>query len=45
MNLLFHSDIVSLLSKTNGGRGRKPGVVIFVDWRALIVVRWGGMVA
>ena len=42
MNLLFHSDIVSLLSKTNGGRGRKPGVVIFVDWRALIVVRWGG---
>ena len=42
MNLLFHSDIVNLLLKANGGRGRKPDFVIFVDWSALIVVGWGG---
>ena len=40
MDLLFNSDIVSLLLKTNGVRKRKPNLIIFVIWSALIVDRW-----
>ena len=40
MDLLFNSDIVNLLLKTNMGRDRRPNFVIFVVWSALIVGRW-----
>ena len=40
MDLLFNSDIVNLLLKTNGGRHRKPNFVIFVVWSAVIVDGW-----
>ena len=40
MDLLFNSDIVNLLLKTNMGRDRRPNFVIFVVWSALIVSRW-----
>ena len=40
MDLLFNFDIVNLLLKTNGGRGRRPNFVIFVVWSALIVGGW-----
>ena len=39
MDLLFNSDIVNLLLKTNMGRDRRPNFVIFVVWSALIVGR------
>ena len=37
MNWLFHSDIVKLLVKTNGGSDRRPNFVIFVVWSVRIV--------
>ena len=40
MNLLFSSDIVKLLLKTNGERDRNPNCVIFVVGNALIVGGW-----
>ena len=40
MDLLFNSDILNLLLKTNMGRDRRPNFVIFVVWSALIVGRW-----
>ena len=40
MDLLFNSDIVNLLLKTNMGRDRRPNFVIFVVWSARIVGRW-----
>ena len=40
VDLLFNSDIVNLLLKTNRGRNRKPNFVIFIVWSALIVGRW-----
>ena len=39
MNLLFNSDIVHLLLKTNEWRDRRPNF-IFVVWSALIGSRW-----
>lgn len=39
MNLLFDSDVVNLLLKNNGGKGRKPDF-IFVVWSALNVDGW-----
>ena len=38
--LLFSSDIVNLLLKTDGGRDRKPNFVIFEVWSALILGVW-----
>ena len=38
--LLFNSDVVNFLLKTNVGRDRKPNFVIFVGWSALIVGGW-----
>ena len=35
--LLFNSDIVDFLLKTNGGRDRRANFVIFVVWSSLIV--------
>ena len=35
--LLFNSDIVNLLLKTDGGRDRMPNFVIFEVWSALIL--------
>ena len=40
MDMLFDSDIVNLLLKTNEGRERRPNFVIFVVWSALIVGKW-----
>ena len=40
MNLIFNSDIMKLLLKTNGGRDRRSNFVIFVVWSVLIVGRW-----
>ena len=40
MNLLFDSDIVNLLLKTNGVRNKRPSFVIFVIWSALTVSGW-----
>ena len=40
MDLLFNSDIVNLLLKTNGGRYRRPNFNIFEVWSALLVDRW-----
>ena len=37
MDLVFNSDIVNLLLKTNAGRDRRPNSVIFEVWSALIV--------
>ena len=42
-SLLFNFDIVNLLLKHNGGRGRRPNVVIFVVWKTLIVGGWVGV--
>ena len=38
--LLFNSDVVNFLLKTNGGRDRKPNFVLFLGWSALIVGGW-----
>ena len=38
MNLLFNSDIVSLLLKTNGGRDKTK--IFFIVWSASIVGGW-----
>ena len=38
MDLLSNSDIMILLLKTNGGRDRRPNFVIFLIWRALMLV-------
>ena len=40
MYLLFNSDIMNLLLKTNGERNRRPNFVIFVVWSTLIVGGW-----
>ena len=40
MDLLFNSDIVNLLLKTNEGRDRRTNFVTFVVWSALIVGEW-----
>ena len=40
MDLLYNSDIVNLLLKTNLGRDRRPKFVVFVVCSALIVGRW-----
>ena len=37
MYLLFNSDLVNFLLKTNGERDRWPNFVMFVVWSALIV--------
>ena len=37
MDLVFNSDIVNLLLKTNARRDRRPNSVIFEVWSALIV--------
>ena len=37
MNLLFISDIVNLLLKTNSKRLKIPNFVIFVIWSTLII--------
>ena len=37
MDLLFNSDMVNPLLKTNGGRDRRPNFVIFVASNAPIV--------
>ena len=34
MDLLFNSDIVNLLLKTNRGRDRRPNFAVFVVWSA-----------
>ena len=36
-HLLFNSDIVNLLLKTNLGRNRRPNFVVFVVWNTLVV--------
>ena len=38
MDLLSNSDIMILLLKTNGERDRRPNFVIFLIWRALMLV-------
>ena len=38
MDLLSNSDIMILLLKTNGERDRSPNFVIFLIWRALMLV-------
>ena len=40
ISLLFNSDILNFMLKTDGGRTRKPNFVIFVVWSALIVGVW-----
>ena len=44
-NLLFNSDIVSFLLKTNRGSDKKPNFIIFLECSALIVVEWWWRVA
>ena len=36
--LLFNSDIVDFLFKTNRGRDRRPNFVVFVVWSVLLLV-------
>ena len=40
MDLLFNSEKVNLLFKTNGGRDRRSNFFILVVWSALIVGKW-----
>ena len=42
MDMLFNSDAVNRLLKTNGGRDRRPNLVIFLVWSGLIVGGWVG---
>ena len=43
MDLLFDSDIVNLLSKTKGGRGRRPNYINVVVWSTLRMVASGNI--
>ena len=40
MDMLFNSDAVNRLLKTNGGRDRRPNFVIFLVWSGLIFGGW-----
>ena len=40
MDLLFNSNIVKFLLKTNGGRDRRPNSVVLVVGSASIVGEW-----
>ena len=40
LNLVFNSDIVNFLLKTNRWSDRRPNFVIFAVWSALIVGGW-----